>query len=708
MNINNGDVLRRLLLSSAAVGLSLAVAAPASAQETLELDPIVLEVEGAKNQRTGGHKGETIATTATAATKSAEPILETPRSLTVITEQTLEDQGVQDIDDALLYVPGVYASTYGRDTRGNWALIRGVSPPQFLNGLRTDFGFYNDIRINPYTLQSVEVLRGPASVLYGSNATGGIINMNSKLPQEKAYREAFAEYGTFNRKQIGFDLTGPVAGVSNLYYRVIGVGRQSGTQVDYVDDDSYLLAPSLTWKPTAVTNLTILGNLQKDRGASTSRFVPIVGSLLPTPSGQFIGSHQFFGEPGFDKLNPQQASLTGIFTHRFNENFDLDARARYSASSNAYDQIWPTFGVPYEPDGRSLKRTLYSARNAANSFVSDTRVNGKFITGIFKHETMLGVDYQNVSFDSNVFYGTLPPIDLITPSYGAVIPTITRTNNPKQDLQQVGVYIRDRISYDDRLFLTLGARRDDYEQSTRGSTAPGTEAQANTYSAGLLYKFDFGLAPYVSYATSFEPLAPDRFGFTYKPVEGAQLEAGVKYQPLGLPMLISAAVFELEQRNRQIPNPNFGPDSPAFIQAGETRIRGAELEVQGRIQDFEVLGGYTYLDAVNKATGYALPSVPVHQVSGWFTYRPQAGSLKGFVAGVGMRYVGKSFDGADKYVTPAYTLLDAMIGYEGERYAVKFNVQNITDEPYFTTCLARGDCFYGERRTAVLRVTGKF
>jgi iron complex outermembrane receptor protein len=699
---------RKSILRPGVATALLLAACPASAQEVLELETISVEADKGGVQQSGGQKGEAIGTSANVATKIDAPIAETPRSVSVVTEQRLEDQGVQDVDDALLYVPGVYGAAFGRDTRGDFSLIRGVAPVQLVNGLRSNFGFYNNPRINPFTLQSVEIIKGPASVLYGSNATGGVINLNSKLPEAQRSNEVFVEYGSFNRKQIGFDLSGPIDPGATMQYRVIGIGRDSDTQVDFSEDDSIVLAPSFTWQPTTETRLTVLGNFQKDDGQPTSRFVPIQGSLLPTPSGHFIGTRQFFGEPGFDKYIAEGAAITGILEHRFNSIFSIDARARYSSSSVAYDQIWPAFGVPYQADGRSRSRTLYSARNEAESFVSDARLKAEFETGFVRHQAVFGFDYQNATLDSDVGNGVMPPIDLITPVHGAPIPAVARTNSPKRDIEQIGFYAIDRMSINDRLFISFGARHDSYSQTTRGSALPGTEADKFSGSAGILYKFDSGIAPYVSYSTSFDPVAPDSFGFTYVPVEGEQIEAAVKYQIPGTPTLLTAAVFDLKQKNRQVINPDFGPGQPTYLQTGEASIRGVELDIQTAFDDFELLAGYTHLETEDKATGFALANVPEHQASAWLTYRPREGALHGFVAGVGVRYVGESRDGKDNYVTPSYTLFDAQIGYETERYSAKLNVQNIADEIYLTTCLSRGDCFYGERRTVSLRLSGKF
>lgn len=684
------------------LGTSLAfpfLFAPVGAQETTTLQTITVEDTAVSAaQETGGPKGESIAREATIG-KSDRPIAETPRSVSVVTEQRLSDQGVEDISDALLYVPGVYSETYGPDTRVDSKLIRGVSAPHFLDGLRHNFGFYNNSRIDPYALSAVEVIKGPVGALYGGGALGGIVNLTSKLPQEEAYREMFIEVGTNDHKRTGFDFTGPVDENGEFLYRVVGAMQASGTQVDFADDDGLFISPSLTWAPTDDTRFTLLGLYQKDKGTPTSRFVPIEGSLIPTDNGNFVDSDTFLGEPGFDRYDTEKASITALLEHRFNEIFSLDLAARYIDSEVAYDQIYP---FPWTVTGDSVPRILYSSRAYSQSFVADSRVNANFETGLLDHALSVGIDYQNGTTRNDSYSAAFDTIDMIDPVYGTPIPAFTRARGAEQQVDQTGLYAFDNIAVDDRLFVSLGLRHDWYND------AQDIRTEAFTWNAGLLYRFDSGIAPYVSYATAFEPQPADSKGFTYDPVRGRQIEAGVKYQPPGTPHLFTAAIFDIEQTDRLQPNPNGGPNRPDSVQTGETVIRGLELEAQTRIDDVELFAGYTYLDTEDKTTGYSLASVPDHQASAWVTWRPQGGMLENWVVGGGLRYVGASLDGADNYETPDYLLGDIMIGYETENWSAQINVQNVTDETYLTTCLARGDCFYGQRRTVNFRVATRF
>jgi iron complex outermembrane receptor protein len=684
-----------LLGGTAAASLNLG----AMAQETTVLETISVE-DGAisADQLTGGPKGETIVQQASVG-KSEQPIAVTPRSISVVSEQRLEDQGVEDLSEALFYVPGVYSETFGPDTRTDSKYVRGVSAPTYLDGLLDGFSFYNNARIDPYSLSSVEVIKGPSGALYGSGVLGGVVNVTSKQPLEEARREVFAEYGTYDRKRTGIDLTGPIDDEGQFLYRFVGAFQDSGTQVDFVDDDSLFVNPSFTWQPTDDTKLTLIGLYQKDEGGLTSRFVPIEGSLFPTDNGTIVGYDTFLGERDFDRYDSERASITALFEHRFNEIFSVDIGARYTDSSADYDQVYP---FPWTVTGDDVARVLYSADNFAESFVADSRVNAEFETGLLAHNISVGLDYQNATTRSDTFFANFDTIDLSDPQTGVTpIPDFTLTPGVEQDITQTGLYAFDNVSIDERVFVSLGLRHDWYEDPA------GTETEALTGNAGLLYRFDSGIAPYLSYATAFAPQAADTGGFNYDPITGRQVEVGVKYQPDGLPILMTAALFDIEQVDRLQPNPGAGPGQPDFVQTGETSIRGVELEAQTRIQDFEVLAGYTYLDTEDKRTGFQLASVPTHQASAWVTWRPQ-GQLEGWVVGGGLRYVGESLDGQDNFVTPDFLLADALVGYETESWSAKLNIQNLTDEDYLTTCLARGDCFYGQGRSVNFKLTARF
>ena len=229
---------------------------------------------------------------------------------------------------------------------------------------------------------------------------------------------------------------------------------------------------------------------------------------------------------------------------------------------------------------------------------------------------------------------------------------------------------------------------------------------------GLTYLFDNGVAPYISYSESFSPiigLNPDTQQ-SYKPVEGEQWELGVKYQPAGSNTLLTAAVFDLRETNRQIS----GATARGGAQAGETQIKGLELE--GLVEltpEWNLIANYTYLDSETvvgqtNTQGKRIESVPEHMASLWSQHRFSIAGIPGFSAGAGVRYVGASWDGTDSLKTPSTTLFDAMLGYAYQDWSLTLNATNLEDETYYTTCLSRGDCFTGNRRTLTATASYSF
>lgn len=699
-----------LLLASAAQ----AQTDPSGADETRDVDEIV--VTGSLSRYS--------------ATKSDTPVAETPRSISLETRADLIDKGALNLADAYVYSAGVFGDTYGFATRGDWVKIRGLDAPEYRDSLQALFGSYNNTRPDIYTLQQVEILKGPAAVLYGQGSPGGLVNVVSKLPQAEPFHEVVAEIGSFDRQQIAADFTGALDGDETLLYRLIGVHRDSGTQIDFVNDDTLVIAPSLTWRPTPGTTITLLGNYQENEGAAGAQFLPVQGTLLPAPNGRFIDNDVFLGEPGFDRYDTRSHSLTLLAEHRLNEIFTLEATARYTSGEADYNQAWPAFigGSRYvfNDDGSLyggglVPRTFYVSDAQSEQLAADFRARADFDTGVLRHDILAGLQYQDVTTDNDTAYAFALGYDFATGGPGPVYgdrfwinvfdPEYTGapsdeilnqfySDSPESNTRDLGIYIQDRIEYSDWL-VTLGGRWDAVETDTGPVTQ---EDDAFSVSGGLMYRFASGLNPYVSYSESFEPIIGlDANDETYDPQEGVQYEAGIKYQPPGSSSLITASVFTIEQSNLLTPDPG----NPAFsIQTGEVNIDGVELEAQTRVQDFFVELNASHLET-ETSDGFRLPSVPENQASAWVTWRPE-GRLLGFKTGGGVRYVGESWDGADSLATPDYTLVDAMIGYETETWDFTVNARNLLDEDYQATCLARGDCFPGEERSVVARAAYRF
>lgn len=636
--------------------------------------------------------------------KSDTPIIETPLSVSVLTEARIEDLGAVTVQDAIGYVAGLYNGPYGVDTRGDWAQIRGVAPVQYLDGLKSLFGYYNNVRVNPYSLGQIEILKGPSSVLYGQGSTGGIINLVSKRPQAETDGQFWAQLGNYSRKQVAGDITGALNDDASLTGRFIGLYRDSDTQTDYVPDNSLVLNPSLSWHASEDTKITLIGNIQRNESGSSTQFFPWQGTLLPNEFGQ-IDSSTFVSEPGFDQYDTEQDALTAIVEHDINLDWRLRLASRYSDSHADYASMygWPPV---FAEDNRTVNRVSYLSRADARTWTSDLQLHGSVITGPVEHELVFGLDFQDAFTDNDSVYGAMNPLDLYDPVYGQAtgLPTEDDLTEGTNSLttHQLGLYVQDNMRIDDKWLISTALRRD--RATNNPETGSVTEQYATTGRLGFMYLMDGGISPYISYSESFSPvIGTDAFGKPFVPTEGKQWEAGVKYQPEGTEHLLTASAYRIKQENLQVavgPEQAADPDivdPDGQVQIGEIDIEGVELEAQLAWDSMDVYASYAYTDAPLAAT-------PEHQSAIWTTYRPQ--NWNGFKIGAGVRYVGNTSGGYGVYnnnpihlETPSYTLFDAMIGYDWDNYSLSLDVDNLTDKTVLTSCLSRGDCFYGQQRT---------
>lgn len=660
------------------------------------------------------------------ALKSDTPIMETARSVSIVTQQQIIDMGALTLDDTFTYSAGVYGETYGFATRGDWIKVRGLDVPQYQDSLQSLFGNYNNTRPHIYTLEQVEILKGPASVLFGAGSPGGIVNVISKSPREERIHEMQLEVGNNERMQLALDSTGAVASNNDWLYRVVAVYLDTDTQIEQVNEETLVLAPSVTWRPGDATDITVLLNYTDTESDVAAQFLPIYGTLLPAPNGRKIDSSAYLGDPDFNYYNTETKAITLLASHRFNDMWSMEFTSRYTDGAADYRQAWPAFiggdRYVYDESGSlygdgSVPRSWYAADSTSEQAAVDIRFRASVDTGALEHNVLLGAQYQDVTLTEGGFYafalgydpasggpddstGDTYWINLFDPSYGNVPPSglldALYEKDPDTTTADTGLYASNEISLDNWR-LTLGLRYDETETDTGSVKQEDDEIST---SVGLLYQFDNGLAPYASYAESFEPvIGSNGRGDPLNPQQGEQVEIGIKYQPDNFPALVTLAWFNLEQNN--LPDPLSVPGE-FEQQSGVTKIDGIELEAIAQFRDFTVEINMSKLHTEDP-NGWQLASVPEAQVSSWVTWRPA--NLRGFRAGAGVRYVGESLDGVDNLETPDYTLGDLMLGWQHRNWDFSFNVRNITDRSYYATCIARGDCFVGDERSLVGRIT---
>lgn len=676
------------------------LAQPGPSTEPATVLPAV-QVTGTGETATGPVDGY-VATRSATGTKTDTPLSETPQAITVIPRGQIVDQGSQNVQDAMNYAAGVRPNAYGVDNRGDYVRIRGVEPAQYLDGLRQFFN-YNNPRTEIYGMERVEVLRGPSSMLYGQGSTGGIVNLVSKRPQAEAQREIGVVLGNDNRREIQADLTGPVTEDGEWLYRVVAVGRDSDTQVQHAPDDRLMLAPSLTWRPSAATSLTLQALWQKDKAGTTQSFLPWSGSVQENPNGR-IPTRRFVSEPGFDAYDTEQFSVGWLFEHQFNDTWKFRQNFRNTVSRVDYQSLYPNVygdrrGNSYiDADQTTTDRFFYVNKPRMRTLLADQNIEGKLNWGRTEHTVIFGMDYSHYRETSQTASGLGAPLNLYHPVYGN-LPEYELSDTPKQKQQQLGFYAQDQIKFDKNWIFLAGIRRDRADNRIDGQDKETDYATTKRF--GLMYAADNGWSPYLSYSESFTPIAgSDFYDQRWKPMRGKQVEAGIKYMPKGADIEFTAAAYDLREKNRQTNDPN-NPNNQ--IQAGKTRTRGVELELRGRVtKDVDVIANYIYTDPDPQLEG-----LPKHMASLWGKYRFALAGQPGFAVGAGVRYLTAFRDGGAPQ-TPAVTLFDAMVSYDNGPWRYALNVNNIADRTYEVVCLDRGDCFYGARRTVMLSGAYRF
>lgn len=683
--------------------------------ETAMLPTVTVEASG-----TVGFFSEPVAQTAGSVMRTDTPIVETPRSVNVVTQQQMQERGARNVTQALQYIPGVVAGTYGLDNRSDWAKVRGFEPAPFEDGMRALYGYYNNTRPETFLLDSVAVLKGPSGLLFGNGSVGGIINTTSKLPDPEAPGIVQLEVGSHNLFQAGIDTGGRLDEAGRFTYRLVAFGRDADGQVDYSRDDAAAIMPSIAWSsPDAATKITLLGLYQKVETSPMIQFFSPSGTLWSAEghgNGDFLDPDTFVGEPGFDRYDAERRSVLLLGEHRLNDMWSFAGRVRYIASDVDYRHAWWAYdnydNDRYNPDG-TINREAQAALNDSHSWTGDAHARADFSLGPTTHTAIFGASFTNGRFnDDSGVAPTRGPIDPFNPVYTGMAGDVEIIDSSEMAVKQTSVYAQDRISYG-RATLDLGLRHDWIEtdvQTWNPANPFDTQKDAElSTSAALLYRFDNGIVPYLSYSESFfqEVAGAGAGGTPFEPTRGTQYEAGVKYQPSGTTSLFTIAAFEITKSNML----EADPQNPMYSrQTGQATSRGVELEARANWGDFSVDAGYAYTETED-ANGNPFQGVPEHQASAWLGWAPSSGMLAGFDAGVGVRYLGETVspgNGAAPAVrTPGVALYDAMVGYQWDGYRVQVSGRNLADKTYTVSCTF-DNCFYGETRTVGLTLTAAF
>ncbi|OLP59287.1 ferrichrome-iron receptor [Xaviernesmea oryzae] len=727
---------RRLdMWKTGVAALALAAAGPSwmqalaqeagSAAQATQLETIT--VEGRGDAAGTGPVDGYVAKRSTAGSKSGADLVAIPQSVSVIARQELEDRGVvTKVDEALRYTAGVTSQPFGTDADTDWFYIRGFDATQtgvFLDGLNLYSYGFGGFQIDAYGLERVDVLKGPASVLYGGANPGGIIDLVRKRPDDTPSREVEIGVNNFGNAFFGFDVNDKATDDGVVTYRVTGKIAGGEQETDYSNDLRGFIMPQITYKPDDATSLTVYAMISGlDQRHTGNGFLPYEGTVTSAPFGR-IDRDSFFSEPDLDKGRADQQIVGTEFKHEFDNGWIFSQSLRY-AHLDKHEVLFYPYGYVNTTDPSNagyyqLNRIGFEHDTKVSSFAIDNRLNGTVTTGPLSHELLVGLDYKHYRLDQVQAVPAWPaaatPIDPVDPIYGLPQPDISGTYlDQVLTLRQLGLYAQDQIRFGNGWLVTLNGRHDwvDTESDARIGTSYSANDSASSGRAGLAYEFSNGVTPYVSAATFFNPLIGTAYnGGALKPEEGHQVEAGVKYAPSFMDALLTASVFHIVKQNVALTRPDFLQE-----QLGEVTSTGVELEGKVNLnRNWRALASYSYTDLeitedLNPALIGKRPYlIPTHQAAFWLDYLVTDGAADGLSLGAGLRYQGKSYaDNLNQFEVPDALLVDAAVRYEKNGWGAALNVANLFDKDYVSGCQGVSTCGYGAGRTITLKLSKKF
>ncbi|MFO6491480.1 ferrichrome porin FhuA [Hafnia alvei] len=703
-------------------------------------DTLVVTAGGGVQQESAWGPAPTIAAKRSAtATKTDTPIEKTPQSVSVVTYEEMQIRQPKSVKEALGYTPGVTVNSRGASSTYDFAIIRGFSSVglnqnNYLNGLKLQGDFYNDAVIDPYMLERVELMRGPTSVLYGKSNPGGIISMVSKRPTTEPLKEVQFKMGTDNLFQTGFDFSDALDDNGEFSYRLTGMARSNNEQQDGAKQKRYAIAPTFSWRPSEQTNFTFLSYFQNEPETGYYGWLPKEGTVEPLPNGGRLPTS--FNEGAANNTYSRNQKMVGYsFDHSFNDTFTVRQNLRFSEMKTAQKSAYGTGLCNNSMNGfnaycQSLSdadKAHYLGRGTVvdherlQNFSVDTQLQSKFATGDVDHTLLTGVDYMRMRNDISALFGNAPSLDLdnlpdrTDVDFGSAVPY--QMNESKQ----TGLYVQDQAEWN-KWVLTLGGR---YDWSTQATTVRSDNGyierkdQQFTWRGGVNYLFDNGISPYFSYSQSFEPNAFSLYStprVAYAPSKGEQYEAGVKYVPKDMPIVVTGAVYQLTKTDNLMADPTNALNQ---IPAGEIRSRGFEFEAKAAVNaNINMTASYTYTEAeYTKDTnlkGNTPVQVPKHMASLWGDYTFNEGALSGLTLGTGGRFIGSSYgDPANTFKVGSAAVMDAVIKYDLARFnlpgsSIAVNVNNLLDREYVASCFDTYGCFWGAERQVVATATFRF
>ena len=650
-------------------------------------------------------------------TRTDTPLREIPQAIQVIPREVIEDQQAINITEALRNAPGIVPTNSAR-TNFTVPIIRGFggfsgfSDLFRRNGLRDSQGGANTG--DTVNIERIEVLRGPASVLYGAGSPGGVINVVTKQPLSEPFYEIGLTAGSYSLYRGTLDLSGPLDDAGNLLYRFNAAAETSESFVDFYNRDRYLINPVLAWQIGENTRLTAEFEYRNFQNPNDFG-LPAVGTVLDNPSGD-IARDRYIGEPELEDRRNIDSTRGGYrLEHEFNSNWRIQ---------NAFDAVFrqenalSVFGTGLSADGRTLSRRFFDTGDGfdISSYTMDTYAVGNFNTGSIEHELVTGIElFREETFNRDASFGAVTSLDLFDPQYDNAVLEPEGNIDDKETIDGLGLYIQDQIKFSDNLILVLGGRFDIASVRSNDFLTDASDFQQNeafSPRVGVVYTPVEPISLYASYSRSFQQEVGRAFDNSiFAPQRGTQYEIGLKAD-INDQLLATLALYDLTRSNLLTED----PDNPGFdIQTGEQNSQGIELNIAGEIlPGWNIVAGYAYNDARitqdnTFQEGNRLNNAPENAFSLWTTYQIPDGDLSGLGFGLGFFYVGeRQGDLANTFTLSNYLRTDAALFYERDRLRAAVNIRNLFDVDYFETAQNAFRVYPGEPLTVSASLSWQF
>ncbi|NJL99920.1 MAG: TonB-dependent siderophore receptor [Synechococcaceae cyanobacterium SM2_3_2] len=630
----------------------------------------------------------------TTVTRTNTPLRDTPRSVQVVPRQVLEDQQINNLRDVVRNVSSVQQGNSFGNT-GDRFIIRGFTQFNNLrNGLRVD-AFPNGFS-ETSNLESVEVIKGPASILAGDLEPGGIINLVTKKPLAEPFYQLEARVGSRQLFRPSIDLSGPLTDDGNIRYRLNAMYETAESFRAFDQEiERYFISPSLEFRLGENTTFLFDAEYSNDTRPFDRGIIAKGGAVADIPREQILG------EPD-DVSEVVNFSIGYDLQHRFNDNLSIQNIFRYTLS-DSFD--YRAEALSLDEETGILERNFRSNDDYAENYAFQTNLNSEFLTGSISHNLLVGFDYLRSIYggtQSRLPDGMTPSLDIFNPQYRTTPrPSLGELTNVDRDdfntEDRYGFLVQDQIRFSDNLVGLIGGRYSTYSARFTDKQSSETFPQDDdsfSPSLGLLYQPTDELSIYGNFVRSFiSTFATQEDGTPLGPEIGEQFELGARAELFDQRLTATLSAYQITKKNvatEDIENPDFS------VPLGEVRSRGIDLDIVGEIMaGWNVIASYAFTEAEitqdnSGLEGNRLVGVPYQSTSFFSTYDLQSGNLEGLGFGLGVFWVGdRPGDNANSFTIDSFTRVDALVRYARDNWRATLSIQNLFDENYQLTGFSR-------------------